>query len=240
MWPDVIDLRNFYASRLGRIARRMVSQRIRKFWPTIKGKNVLALGYSTPYVKFYRKESERLVALMPAEQGALAWSKKDPNIAVLAEETLLPLADQSFDLALVIHGLEFTSYPREMIRELWRVLKDGGRLLLVVPNRVGLWSRRDKTPLGQGHTYSLSQLIFFMKENNFTPLHAEHALYVPPLASNLFLSTAPAWENMGRRWFPNFSGVLLLEVSKQIYAAEPLETPCWKSKLQFVKKFAIS
>ena len=237
MWPDVIELRNFYSSRLGHTTRRMIRQKIRQFWPNIKGKTVMALGYSTPYLRYYREESQHLVALMPAEQGALSWSKKSPNIAVLTEETQLPLADKSIDLALVIHSLEFTSYPREMIREIWRVLTDGGRLLLVVPNRSGLWARVDKTPFGQGQIYSLSQLIQFMKENNFAPLRSEYALYIPPFRSRLLLSTARAFEKIGQKWFQSFSGVLFLEVSKQVYASETLEAAAWGDKLQLVKKF---
>ena len=239
MWPDVIALRNFYSSRLGHIARQMIRGKIREFWPNIKGKAVVAIGYSTPYLRYYRKESQRLVAFMPAEQGALAWSKKNPNIAVLTEETQLPLPDKSIDLVLLIHSLEFTSYPREMIREVWRVLAKGGRLLIVVPNRSGLWARVDKTPFGQGQTYSLSQLIHFMKENNFTSLRSEYALYIPPFRSKLMLSAARAFEKIGRRWFQSFSGVLFLEVSKQVYASETLETVAWQDKLEFVKKLVV-
>ena len=143
MWLDVIDLRNFYSTRLGQVARRMMRRKVRKIWPSVKGRNVMALGYPTPFLRYYRVEAKRLVALMPAEQGALSWTEKTPNIVVLTEETLLPLPDKSIDLALVVHALEFTSSPKEMIREVWRVLSDGGRLLLIVPNRTGIWARME-------------------------------------------------------------------------------------------------
>src|SRR5260221_6389420 len=125
MWLDVIDLRNFYSTRLGHIARRMMRRKVRKIWPSVKGRNVMALGYPTTFLRYYREEAQRLVALMPAEQGALSWSRKIPNIVVLTEETQLPLANKSVDIVLVVHVLEFTSHPREMIQEVWRVLTDG-------------------------------------------------------------------------------------------------------------------
>lgn len=239
MWCDVIDLRDFYATRLGHVARRMIRRRIREFWPDMKGKNMMALGYPTPYLRYYREEAQRLVALMPAEQGALSWSQTTPNIAVLTEEIQLPLTDKSVDFALVVHSLEFTSHPREMIREVWRVLADGGRLLIIVPNRSGLWSRRDKTPFSKGHTYSLSQLTQFLQENTFTPLRVEHALYIPPSQSRIFLSTATAWEKMGHQWFRNLSGVLLLEASKQIYAGSMVKDLAWEGKLQLARKLVV-
>src|SRR3990167_5215515 len=106
MWPDVVDLRDFYATHLGHVVRRMIRRKIRKLWPNVKGQNVMALGYPTPFLRYYRDEAKRLVALMPAEQGALSWTEKTPNIVVLTEETQLPLVDKSIDFALVVHALE--------------------------------------------------------------------------------------------------------------------------------------
>ncbi len=239
MWPDVIELRDFYATPLGQVARRMIRRRIREFWPNMKGQNMMALGYPTPYLRYYREEASRLVALMPAEQGALSWSKTPPNIVVLTEEIQLPLADKSVDFALIVHALEFTSHPREMIREAWRVLSDGGRLLIIVPNRSGLWARGETTPFAKGHTYSLSQLTQFLKENMFTPLSVENALYVPPTQSRVLLSTATAWEKLGHQWFRHLSGVILLEASKQVYAGNLVKEVAWQKKLQLAKKLVL-
>lgn len=239
MWVDVIELRNFYHSHLGQVARRMIRRKIRQFWPDVRGCNMMALGYPTPFLRYYREEAHRLLALMPAEQGALSWSKDIPNIVVLTEETLLPLPNKSVDFALVVHALEFTAHPREMIQEVWRVLTDGGRLILVVPNRMSTWARIDKTPFGHGHSYSLSQINQFLRENTFTPLRAEHALYIPPSQSRFFLSTASAWEKLGYKWFRNLSGVLIIEASKQVYAGAKAEEVSWKEKFQLSKKLVV-
>jgi len=239
MWTDVIELRDFYNTRLGHVARRMMRRKIRQFWPDVRGRNMMALGYPTPFLRYYREEAQRVVAFMPAEQGALSWSRSIPNIVVLTEETQLPLANKSVDLALVVHALEFTSHPREMIEEVWRVLTDGGRLILIVPNRASPWARLEKTPFGQGHSYSLSQLNQFLKENTFTPIRAEHALYIPPSQSRFFLSMANAWEKLGHRWFRNLSGVLIIEASKQVYAGTKVEEVTWKEKFQMSKKLVL-
>lgn len=239
MWPDVIDLRNFYATRLGHVVRRMIRRRIREIWSDVRECNMIALGYPTPFLRYYREEARRLVALMPVEQGALSWSRKTPNIVVLTDQNQLPLADKSVSLALVIHALEHTSNPRDMIREIWRVLEDGGRLLLVVPNRTSIWARIEKTPFGHGHPYSLTQLNQLLLENTFTPLRTEHALYIPPSQSRVFLSASTAWEKMGHKWFRNLSGVLIVEAEKQIYAGSLVEELAWKKKLQLAKKLVL-
>ena len=41
---------------------------------------------------------------------------------------------------------------------------------------------------------------------------------MPPTVSRMMLRSAPAWENIGERWFTTFAGVSMVEASKQIYA----------------------
>jgi len=238
MWPDVLDMRNFYASALGETVQQMIGHKMNDFWPTMKGHDMIALGYTTPYLKEYRKTARHIMALAPAEQGALSWDREEPNIIVLTEETLLPLKDKSVDCALLIHALEFASHPRALIREIWRCLSDGGKLILVVPNRLGLWSRRDKTPFGQGQTYSHLQITTFLTENMFTPLRTERALYMPPSQSAVLLSTASAWETIGYQSFHNLAGVLIIEAEKRVYAGHKVGEPAWEKRFQLAKKLA--
>ncbi len=37
MWLDAVDLREFYAAPLGRVAERMIGGAVRAFWPDVKG-----------------------------------------------------------------------------------------------------------------------------------------------------------------------------------------------------------
>jgi hypothetical protein len=73
MTVDVVDLRDFYASRLGHVARRMIRRRIRLLWPDLRGMRLLGLGYAGPYLRMFREETERAIALMPSSQGVLPW-----------------------------------------------------------------------------------------------------------------------------------------------------------------------
>src|SRR3984957_9592647 len=143
MFADVVDLREFSAPRPGQGARRMVGRRIRQFWPDLTGTRLLGLGYATPYLRPFLGEAERVIALMPAAQGVLHWPPEGPNRVVLTDEGELPFPDFSIDGVLLIHGLEFSEQVRQMLKEVWRVLAGGGRLLAVVPNRRGIWARLD-------------------------------------------------------------------------------------------------
>ncbi|MDP6343390.1 MAG: methyltransferase domain-containing protein [Alphaproteobacteria bacterium] len=219
MRPDVIDLRDFYASRLGQVARHMLRFRIRRVWPNLAGMDLLGLGYATPYLRQFRDEAARTIAFMPAQQGVHRWPTDSRGRVALADEFELPLADASVDRVLLVHALEGAEQIRPLLREVWRVLASGGRLLAVVPNRSGIWARFERTPFGYGHPYTPGQLSSLLRDNMFQPTERATALYMPPFASLMLLRTAPAWEKVGQRWGHAFAGVLLVEADKQIYAA---------------------
>src|SRR5271163_4043811 len=218
---DVVDLRNFYAQRLGTVARRFIGRGIRAHWSNTTSLRVLGIGYATPYLGLFREEAERCLALMPAPQGVVRWPSSKPALAALVEEDDLPLTDAAVDRVLLVHALENSTDPVGLLREVWRVLAGGGRLLAVVPNRRGLWARMDMTPFGHGWPYSRSQITHLLRETWFTPTGWGEALYVPPIARGWFLRSAVAWERAGSTISAPFAGVHIVEATKQIYRAIP-------------------
>ena len=226
MYSDVVDLRDFYATSLGQVACRMIRRRIRQIWPDVAAARVLGLGYAVPYLRAFREEAERVVAVMPARQGVLSWPPDGPNLVALADEGELPFDDSSMDRVLLVHALESSEEVRPMLKEIWRVLAGSGRVLVIVPNRRGIWTRLDRTPFGLGHPYTPGQLSRLLREETFTPVRTGGALYIPPSASRVMLRAATAWERVGERWFTRFAGVAVVEASKQIYArAAPKQKP---------------
>jgi len=219
MSSDVVDLHGFYGTGLGQMARRALRRRIRQMWPNLRGESVLGLGYATPFLSQFQGEAERVFALMPATQGVIRWPREAANLVALTEDTDLPLPDHSVDRVLLVHALEHSEHVRPLLREIWRVLSEGGRLLVIAPNRRGIWARFDRTPFGHGHPYSKEQLTQLLKDNMFVPMQSAGALMLPPLRSRMMWSSWQALERLGQRWFPSFAGAVLIEAGKQIYAA---------------------
>src|SRR5215471_16917811 len=108
MASDVVDLRDFYRSVLGQVARRMIRGAIRRVWPDLRGMRLLGIGYPTPFLAVISPETERTIAVMPASLGVLGWSPDGRNVVTLADEGELPFADYSIDRVLLVHGLETT------------------------------------------------------------------------------------------------------------------------------------
>ncbi len=218
MHLDVATLRDFYATPLGQIARRILARRIRSHWGTATGEIIASLGFGTPFIGAYRTEARSVGALMPASQGALIWPRGAPILSTLVEEGSLPLRDNSVDRLLVIHCLEVSEQVTPLLRELWRVLKPEGRLMIVVPNRRGLWAHVDTTPFGFGRPYSRSQLDSLLHQSLFTPETWDTALHLPPFDRGILVRSATAWERVGARVSPALGGVLLVEARKEMMA----------------------
>jgi hypothetical protein len=224
MRSDVVDLNDFYRSPLGHVASRLIRRQLRQTWPNVRDMTVVGFGYATPYLRSFREEAARVVAVMPAQQGVIRWPASDPALTCLAEECELPLPDLSVDRLLLVHAVESSENLRLMMRAAWRVLADSGRMIVVVPNRRGIWARfEQRSPFGHGHPYSEGQIKRLLRDCLFTPTATSHALYIPPLRRRLLLHSAPAVERIGDRWFQAISGVVMVEASKQIYAVTPAQ-----------------
>jgi len=209
MYLDVIDLRDFYATLLGRTVLRLVDAAIgRLAEPAPKGA-VLGFGFATPYLPRLAGGAERVIGFMPAQQGVLDWPPEGRSATALVEEAALPLPDASMDFILVVHALEMSPKPHALTGELRRVLTAGGRLLIVVPNRQGLWARSDISPFGHGRPYSRGQLRALFAEAGFQGVAWDTALYMPPSGRRTIIRSSGMLERTGRRFWPAFCGVTL-------------------------------
>ncbi len=220
MHLDVLDLRNFYyRTQLGRVAQRAVRDQLVALWPEAKGQTVVGFGFAVPLLRPYLAEARRVIGLMPGEQGVMPWPAGMDNVSVLCEETQWPIETGMADRLVVLHGLETSENPSVLLDECWRVLGPGGRAIFVVPNRSGLWARRDGTPFGFGRPFSLGQLDAQLRRHNFVTERHVAALYAPPSDRRFWLRTAAMWERVGRN-LPAMvaGGVLMVEVSKQVHA----------------------
>jgi SAM-dependent methyltransferase len=217
MYLDARHQRTFYDLPLGRMLRVLVGARVRAFWPELTGRRMIGIGYAGPYMRPYLDEAECCIAAMPAQQGVVAWPRGGRNSAALVDDDELPFPDHVFDNALVVHALDHARDPEAVLRETWRVLVPGGRILVVIPNRRGLWARSEISPFGYGRPFSRRQIEALLRDCQFEPRGSDEALFMPPTRSRLLLRGARTWEGIGRRLWPAFAGLLFVEAEKQVH-----------------------
>ncbi len=160
------------------------------------------------------------MAFNPAGQGGIIWPAEGPLRSVLVDEDMFPLGDDSFDRIIEIHGLEFFSDVEMHLKEVWRIMRPEGRLLLIVPNRSGLWAQVDATPFGNGQPFSRGQLRDLLVRSWFRPLNIEPLVHFAPFSWPLRLTASPAFERVGAKVWPRFCGMLMIEAIKEV--AQPI------------------
>lgn len=216
---------SFYQARRGEIASVLVRDLVAAHWPDLRGLRVVGLGHAWPYVELWPDAACRacLGWSRPAESGAspLPASPRGPLPGAEIDPGSLPLADRSVDRILLVHGLELAGDQRRLLRECWRVLADGGRLLALVPNRAGVWAHAERTPFGDGRPYSAGQLSRLLTDCLFQPERRAGGLFMPPFGPAPSLALARRMERTGRAVAPGLSGLLLAEAVKDQYAAIP-------------------
>lgn len=227
MHLGIDSLDGFYRTPIGLQVRRLIAPRIRARWGSVRGMTVMGLGYCVPYLPAFRNEAARLGALIPdepppdGEPDPLEPGPLEPGMAVRIDLAALPLPSECVDRLLGVHFLEFAENRRKSLREIWRVLKPEGRLLLVVPNRRGLWAHREGTPFGQGEPYSRGQIESLLDASMFTVGHCTFALAMPPVAPGLLWRPGTSLERLGCTLWPGLAGVAIVEATKRVSATLP-------------------
>jgi SAM-dependent methyltransferase len=229
MSKEAANLRDFYETPLGQLARRIIARRIRDRWTNVANMDVVGLGYASPYLRMFHGEARATAALMPRDQGVVQWPRQGPYRSALVPEIELPLRDMSVECVLAVHGLEHVDARQAYLKEIWRVLMPHGRVIVVVPNRRGAWAQLDTTPFGHGRPYSARQIEKLLRQAHLEPAGVTPCLFAPPLRARVLPSAALAWERIGNRLWPAFAGVIVVEAIKQVYAGVriPVKKPAF-------------
>lgn len=219
---DVVDLREFYASALGQTAAASINRVISEMVEVDPEWITVGVGYPIPILEALKLD--QAACLMTARQGAVHWPDGKHSKTALVYENELPISNSSVDLVILFHVLENSSDPLETLQEVWRVLAPEGRILVVVPQRSGLWARFEKSPFGNGRPFSHRQMRGLLRDAKFTPVNWSNALNFPPLKSNWSLRLSTKFEKVTGRIIPAISGAIVVEATKRLYQGIPAGT----------------
>ncbi len=226
MFPSAYDFKEYYALPQGRAVAHVVSRRIRDLWPveSLQGLTVAGMGYAMPFLDAYGNVAKRQFCLLSASMGAIRWPDAGKSQVALIHRGDWPLPDATIDRLVMVHDLEFARNPVDLLHEAWRTLTPEGRLIIVVPNRTGLWARAEHTPFGHGRPYTAGQIRTMLKDTGYVVEKMGGALLFPPFHKAFWIRAGNLIIEPMAGFCPVVSGIHVIEATKRLYAplAEPV------------------
>lgn len=165
------------------------------------------------------------------------------QVKLLAEPESLPIASQSLDLVLLPHVLEFSAHPHQILREVERVLRPEGQVIISGFNPFSLWglphyfSSRKRNYPWRGDFISLPRIKDWLALLGFEVTAGKMCCYVPPVRTEKWLNRFSLLEAAGDRWWALAGGVYFLQAKKKV-AGMRLITPNWNNGASTKKAFA--
>lgn len=158
-----------------------------------------------------------------------------PGNAVRLTCTELPFDSDSMDLVLIPHVLEFSENPHQVLREVARVLRPEGSLVISGFNPRSLWGlhrtlgRHEGYPW-QGRFIALPRMKDWLALLGFEVAGGRFAAYAPPFQSDKWLDRFAFMEKAGDRWWAVSGGVYFLHAVKRVHGMRLIK-PKWNKGL---------
>jgi SAM-dependent methyltransferase len=153
----------------------------------------------------------------------------------------LPVETDSIDAVLLPHTLDYSDRPHAVLREVDRVLRSDGRVIILGFKPFGLWGLRRMIP-GAGIPPGADHLISERRMKDWLQLldmrieRSSRYFFRWPLPGNK-ARAANKWEARGQAWWPELSACYMLSAQKRVSTLTPVR-PLWRTNPKVVAGLA--
>jgi SAM-dependent methyltransferase len=158
----------------------------------------------------------------------------NPRLTGLSDFHHLPLAEESVDLLLLHHTLDFTPKPHQLLRESARVLIPRGHLLIIGFNPwslfgLGRWFARffSRKAYWRHHSLRLGRVLDWLTLLDFETLEVHQGFFRPPLQQSGSLKHLRWLETWGTKLRLPMGGYYLVLARKDRPGFIPMK-PTWQ------------
>ena len=161
--------------------------------------------------------------------------------SAVAELHRLPVESDSIDAVLLPHTLDFSDRQHAILREVDRVLRSNGQIVILGFNPGGLWGLRRLVPgagmpPGADHLISDRRLRDWLQLLDMRIQSASRYFFHWPLPGNK-ARASNEWERRGQAWWPELAACYMLTAQKRVSTLTPVR-PLWRRKPQVVTGLA--
>ena len=213
------SIREWYLSPLGKKAFETEKSAVESIISRLFGYHILQVG----------PDGQReLIGDSPAGHKIIFAPKWYSGVGKpVADCESLPLASDSIDSIVLYHALDFTNDGHELLREVTRVLRPGGQMLVIGFNPVSFWGlwrlfKRKKTLPWKGRFLSVNRLSDWLKLLNIQITAVDTSVHFLPFDLGRFLKYADSFEKMGKKLNSPFGGSYYIQCVKQVIPITPI------------------
>ncbi len=171
-WPEQYDL--WFQTPIGSLVKKYETELILDLLKPLPGEKILDAGCGTGiFTADILEIGPEVVGLdVSLPMIKRAKSKGYANLEILQGDMLqIPFCDGSFDKAVSITALEFIEDGKRAVRELFRVTKPKGTVVVATLNSLSSWAVRRKAKAKEGHSLFLRAIFRSPEElNSLGPL----------------------------------------------------------------------
>lgn len=211
------DIEQWFQTGAGKLMLQQQKKLLDELLPTVFGYHLMQMSVTRHSCLYDNSKIRHCFSMGPLPGG---------DVAGLCNEQLA-LENESIDVAILHHMMEYSQQPHLLLREASRVIVPSGQLVIISFNPyslMGLWSiahRLRGWGVWQNHLLSIRRLADWLTFMDFTVQSVQYGYYQPPLNG---LSSFRAVEERLNHWQLPFGGFYMLVAKKEISRLTPVKT----------------
>ncbi|GAN68051.1 methyltransferase [Acetobacter orleanensis NRIC 0473] len=230
----------FYQTHEGQICAALLRERLQWFWPDLRGQRVLGLGYAAPYLGAWRGRGALCISARTPDHWPDMERGLDRTRAASFERDCvvdpyaLPFDEETFDRIVLVHACTEPDQMVPLLRSAGRVLKDDGRVLMIVPSRLAGRIRQRHTPFARDVAFSRSGLRTVLGHAMLLAERRDEALFLPTRQGCASVRRGRRSDIAGKVLSPGLGSVMLVEAVKNVFSGTllPARSPTtWFKKI---------
>jgi len=230
--------RQWLQTPLGEALLQLETRVVEEALDGVFGEQFLQLGLWGENRSFMRFTRTQRCSLIAASRAIGGGSCKPCIVARLHQ---LPVESDSVDAVLLPHTLDYSDRPHAILREVDRVLRRDGRLIVLGFKPVGLWGLRRLIPgagipPGADHLISERRLKDWLQLLDMRIQGTSRYFFRWPLPGNKARGSGK-WERRGQAWWPELAACYMLSAQKRVSILTPVR-PLWRRQPKVVAGLA--
>ncbi|WP_456377032.1 class I SAM-dependent methyltransferase [Thiolapillus sp.] len=217
---QVAALNQWFETDLGQIVLERESEVLQQLAQNLFGYYLLEVGLLCKHPDYMQSS--------PIRNFVRAGPCHDENSELVALPEQLPLASDYIDAVVLPHTLDYVLDPRQVLREVERILIPEGRVIITGFNPYSLWGLWRMMPGSgrrlpwKGHFIPYSRLQDWLSLLGFDVEQTRTLLFRPPWKKAFLKQRFPLLERVGQRFWPWFAGVYVVVAVKRVSTLTPI------------------